>query len=160
VLAFYLAPSTVFRTLAQTRFDERDFDLRRADVMAEFNYGPILTQGIYAYTAIDPATGLKTDQQDIFAIAGLKLTDRWSVLGSMRFDIDDSSRIQDAVQLRYADECFVLTASYTETFIDNPARGLSPDQTVMLRLEWKYLGEFRYKTDALDHYFAENQPPK
>jgi LPS-assembly protein len=160
VLAFYLAPSSVFRALAQARFDEDDFDLSRSDVLAEFNYGPIVTQGIYAYTAIDPATGLKTDQQDIFAIAGLKLTDRWSVLGSMRFDIDDSARIQDSLQLRYADECFVLTATYTETFIDNPARGLSPDQALMLRFEWKYLGEFRYKTDALDHYFAENQPAK
>jgi LPS-assembly protein len=160
VLAFYLAPSSVFRTLAQARFDEDDFDLSRSDVLAEFNYGPIVTQGIYAYTAIDPATGAKTDQQDVFAIAGLKLTDRWSVLGSMRFDIDDSSRVQDSLQLRYADECFVLTATYTETFVDNPARGLSPDQALMLRFEWKYLGEFRYKTDALDHIFAENQPPK
>jgi LPS-assembly protein len=30
----------------------------------------------------------------------------------------------------------------------------------MLRFELKHLGEFRYKTDALDHMFAEDQPPK
>src|SRR5919108_2975770 len=106
VLGAYLAPSSVFRTLAQARFDEDDLNLSRSDVLAEFNYGPIVTQGIYAYTAIDPATGVKIDQQDVFAIAGLKLTDRWSVIGSMRFDIDDSSRVQDSLQLRYADECF------------------------------------------------------
>ncbi len=27
----------------------------------------------------------------------------------------------------------------------------------MLRFELKHLGEFHYKTDALDHFFAENQ---
>ena len=30
----------------------------------------------------------------------------------------------------------------------------------MLRFELKHLGEFKYKTDSLDHMFAENQPPK
>jgi LPS-assembly protein len=159
VLGLYLAPSLVFRTLAQARFDENDLALQRSDVFAEFSYGPIQTQAIYSYAAIDPATGDETKQQDIFAIAGLKLTDRWSLLGSLRFDLDDGSRIQDSLQLRYADECFVLTATYTETFIDNSDRGLSTDQALMLRFEWKYLGEFRYKTDVLDHFFAENQPP-
>jgi hypothetical protein len=27
----------------------------------------------------------------------------------------------------------------------------------MLRFELKHLGEFRYKTDSLDFFFAENQ---
>jgi LPS-assembly protein len=160
VFAAYLAPFSQFRTIAQTRFDQADFSLRRADVFSEINYGPLLAQAVYSYAAFSPTTGLKTDQQDIFAIVGLKLTDRWSVLGSMRYDIDAHSRIQDALQLRYADECFVLTATYTETFIDDPLRQLAEDRSLMLRFELKHLGEFRYKTDALDHFFAENQPPK
>jgi LPS-assembly protein len=160
VLGVYLAPTSLFRTVAQARFDESGLELRRSDLFAELNYGPLLAQGVYSYTATDPATGLKTDQQDIFAISGLRLTERWSVLGSMRFDIDEASRIQDSLQLRYADECFVLSATYTETFIDNPQRDLSPDKALMLRFELKHLGEFRYKTDALDHFYAENQPPK
>ncbi len=158
VFAAYLAPSSVFRTIAQTRFDESGFGLRRADLFGEFNYGPLITQATYSYATFDPLSGEKTDQEDIFSVVGLQLTDRWSLLGSIRYDLDAGARIQDAVQLRYADDCFVLTASYTETFIDDPLRQLEEDRTLMLRFELKHLGEFHYKTDALDHFFAENQP--
>ena len=47
-------------------------------------------------------------------------------------------RIQDQLQLKYADECFVLTASYTETFVENAALDLKPDRTLMLRFELKH----------------------
>jgi LPS-assembly protein len=158
VFAAYLAPSSVFRTIAQTRFDEGGFGLRRADLFGEVNYGPLIAQATYSYATYNPLSGLKTDQEDIFSVVGLQLTDRWSVLGSIRYDLDAGARIQDAVQLRSADDCFVLTASYTETFIDDPLRQLEEDRTLMLRFELKHLGEFHYKTDALDHFFAENQP--
>jgi len=161
VLAAYLAPSSVFRTIAQTRFDEKNFSLRRADIFGEVKYGPLIAQTTYSYATYDPFLGEKTDQEDIFAVAGLQLTDRWSLLGSIRYDLDAGATVQDALQLRYADDCFVLTATYTETFINDPLRQLEEDRTLMLRFELKHLGEFHYKTDALDFFFAENQtvPP-
>lgn len=157
VLAAYLSPSSVFRTIAQTRFDESGFGLRRADLFGEIKYGPLIAQTTYSYATFDPFDGKKTDQEDIFSVAGLQLTDRWSLLASIRYDLDAGATVQDAIQLRYADECFVLTASYTETFINDPLRQLEEDRTLMLRFELKHLGEFHYKTDALDHFFAENQ---
>lgn len=158
VLAAYLAPSSVFRTIAQSRFDESGFGLRRMDLFGEFNYGPLITQATYSYSTFDPLDGKKTDQEDIFSVVGLRLTDQWSILGSIRYDLDADARIQDSLQLRYADDCFVLTATYTETFIDDPSRQLEEDRSLMLRFELKHLGEYNYKTDALDHFFAENQP--
>ena len=81
--------------------------------------------------------------------------------GSLRYDIDAKQRIQDMLQLKYADECFVLTASYIETFVENAALDLKPDRTLMLRFELKHLGEFNYKTDQLNHVFGDqNQGPK
>lgn len=158
VLAAYLSPSSLFRTIAQTRFDESDFGLRRADLFGELKYGPLIAQTTYSYATFDPFDGQRTEQEDIFAVAGLQLTDRWSLLASIRYDLDAGATIQDAIQLRYADECFVLTASYTETFIDDPLRQLEEDRTLMLRFELKHLGEFHYKTDALDFFPGENQP--
>jgi LPS-assembly protein len=92
---------------------------------------------------------------------GLRLTNHWSVATSLRYDIDAHKRIQDLLQIRYADECFVLTASYIETFVDNPALDLRPDRTLMLRFELKHLGEFTYRTDALSHIFGDTNsgPP-
>ena len=57
-------------------------------------------------------------------------------------------RLQDLFQVRYNDECFVLTTSYSETFISNPSLGIVPDKTVMVRFEFKNLGGFSAKTDV------------
>jgi LPS-assembly protein len=92
---------------------------------------------------------------------GLRITNNWSVGASMRYDIDARERIQDQIQLKYADECFVLTASYTETFVENQPLDLRPDRTLMLRFELKHLGEFNYKSDVLSHVFGDsNQGPQ
>lgn len=160
VLGAYIAPSSVFRMIGQARFDERDMSLRRTDLISEFNYGPLMAQANYTFSAADPTSVIAKDQQEIFGLVGLRLTDRWSIQGSMRFDIDSHQRLQDAIQIRYADDCFVLTGTYTETFIEDLTRDIQPDRTLMLRLEFKYLGDFRYKTNALDTVFAPNQPAK
>jgi LPS-assembly protein len=95
------------------------------------------------------------DQQEVIGTVGLRLTDRWSVLGQMRYDIDDRTRIQDIYQIKYQDECFVLTASYIETFVENQQLDIRPDRTVMLRFELKHLGEYSYRTDSLNHFFGD-----
>ena len=160
VLGAYLAPSALFRMIGQARFDETNLQLRRTDLFGEMNYGPLLAQAVYTFSGADPTLPTAIDQQEIYGLVGLRLTDRWRILGSIRFDIDTNQRIQDALQLRYTDDCFVLTATYTETFITNPSRDITEDRSIMLRFEFKYLGDFRYKTNALDTVFAPNQPPQ
>ena len=54
---------------------------------------------------------------------------------------------QQIYQLKYADECFVLTTSYTQTDINNLQRDIRPDRTIMFRFELKYLGEYRYRVN-------------
>jgi LPS-assembly protein len=159
VLGAYLAPSTLFRLIGQARFNETDLSLRRADVMARSQYGPVTLSGIYAFTTFDPSPGGATsleDQQEISGLVGLKLTERWSAAGRVRYDIDADETRQASVALTYADECFVLTATYIETYVEDPAVGLTPDRTVMLRFQLKHLGDFRYRTDILD-YLASSQ---
>ena len=155
VAGLYLSPISSISLIAQGRFDEKDLSLRRQDTLLRGSYGPVATSIGYSYSLFDPITGLLDKQQDVLGSVGLRLTDNWSVAGMMRFDIDDKQRIQDQIQLRYSDECFVLTASYTETFVNNAALDLRPDRTLMLRFELKYLGQFSYKTDSLDHVFGD-----
>jgi LPS-assembly protein len=156
VLGLYVSPLSGFRAVAQARFDERTRDLRRLDTMAGFNYGPMFTQVSYAYTAASPALNLAQDQQEIMAMMGFRVTDRWSISAQTRYSLDASRPIQNIAQLRYADECFVVTTSYIETYITDLTRDIKPDRTIMLRFELKYLGEFRTKTNVLDTAFADN----
>ena len=65
----------------------------------------------------------------------------------MRYDIDDDQIASDMFQVRYGDECFVLTATYTDNYYVNP--DIVDGQTLMLRFELKHLGEFGYSTDVL-----------
>lgn len=156
VLGAYLAPSNVFRLVSQSRFDQDNFALRRTDVAGQLNFGPLLAQATYTFSALDPQQ-VDDDQQDISGGIGLRLTEHWSVLASMRYDIDDSRRLMDMFRIKYSDECFVLTATYQETFITDPTRDLEPDRTVMLHFQFKHLGSYQYKTDSLDFIFGDQQ---
>ena len=156
VAGLYLSPISSVALIAQGRFDEKDWTLRRQDTLLRGSYGPDFHVDRLLLLAVRSHDGpARQAAGRPGSSVGLRLTDNWSVAGMMRFDIDDKQRIQDQIQLKYSDECFVLTASYTETFVENAALDLRPDRTLMLRFELKYLGQFNYKTDSLDHVFGD-----
>lgn len=150
VLAAYLSPMSNVQAIVQARFDETTFDLARADAFVRANYGPLILSSTYAFTASNPALTSAGDQQSILSVVGIRLTDNWSLLGQMRYDIDADMRLQDGVGLRYADECFVLTTTYTESFFDDIDAGIPKDRMLLFRFSFKHLGEFKFKTDVLD----------
>lgn len=150
VVGAYIAPTDIFRVISQSRFDTSDLSLRREDVGFNFLYGPVTAGAVYTYAAANSATGLASNQQEITGNLGLKLTDRWSVLGTARFNVETGQLLTDVLQVKYSDECFVLTATYTDSYINDPTRDIVADRSIMLRFEWKYLGAFDYKTNLLD----------
>lgn len=156
VLGAYMAPSSLFRLVTQSRFDQDSLSLRRSDIAGQLTVGPLIAQATYTFSALDPQQK-SDDQQDVSGMLGLKLSDHWSIASTIRYDIDDSRRLMDTLQLKYSDECFVLTATYQETFITDPSRDIVPDRTVMLNFQFKHLGSYQYKTDALDFAFGDQQ---
>jgi LPS-assembly protein len=154
VAGVYLSPFSGLNITTQSRFSETDWSLRRQDSLVQASYGPFSGQVGYTFTHFEPVLGIFDNQQELLTSLGMKLTDRWSILGQLRYDIDARERIQDMVQLKYQDECFVLTASYIETFVENAALEIRPDRTLMLRFELKHLGDFNYRTDVLNHVYG------
>jgi LPS-assembly protein len=159
VAGLYFSPINYINLIAQGRFDQAEFTLRWAETLATLNYGPMSLQVGYSYTNDDSAVVNSPPVQEILAGVGLKLTDRWSVQGTVRYDLENKQLIQDIASLKYKDECFALTTQYTETFINNPTLGIVPDKTLMVRLELKNIGDFSSQTDVTN-IFGENQPPK
>jgi LPS-assembly protein len=153
VLGAYIAPIPGLQLISQSRFDQSTLDMHRQDAAAQVNFGPVSPSAIYAYLNTDPTNGIYTEQQDIYGAIGLKLTDRWSVTGAFRYDLDADEIASDMFQVRYADECFVLTATYTDNYYQNPE--IIDGQTLMLRFELKHLGEFGYSTNSLNYNFSE-----
>ncbi len=158
VLGAYVAPISNFRVVAQGRFDEEDLTLRRANLTTNFFYGPLTLTSQYSFTHEDRLANILHSEQELLGVAALKLTDRWSIQGLLRYDIDQRFLLQDQYQLKYADECFVLTATYTGTHFNDPTLGIKEDRSLMLRFELKYLGDFRYNVNALDTALGVNQP--
>ncbi len=156
VLGLYVSPYSGLRSVTQARFDEQTKDLRRLDTRVAFDYGPVYGNVSYAFTAASSALNLLQDQQEILATLGFRVTDRWGVSGQTRYSLTSNKPIQNVAQLRYADECYVMTANYIETHITDATRDVKPDRAILFRVELKYLGEFRYKTNVLDQAFADN----
>jgi LPS-assembly protein len=100
--------------------------------------------------------GVFDEQEDVIGYASLRLTDRWSIGASMRYDIDDDRVLTDSIRIAYLDECFMLSATYSETFIEDETRDIEPDQVVMLRFEFKHLGGFNYETNVVDFAGGED----
>jgi LPS-assembly protein len=152
VAGLYVSPLQSLSLVTQGRFDTNSLALRRQDTLLTAGFGPFSTQLAYAFTRADTQaiTGLASQitQQELQGTLGVKLTDSWSIAASLRYDIDNKQRLQDLFQVRYADECFVLTASYSEAFIANAALGVVPDRTVMVRFELKNLGGFSTNTNT------------
>jgi LPS-assembly protein len=156
VLGTYLAPSSNLRLIGQTRFDEQDFDMRRADFYALANYGPFAAQASYSFVAPDSVVDT-SPQQDIVGTLWVQFSQEWALGGMLRYDIDESEIRQDALSLRYTDECYVMTFTYLDNNISDVGNGITEDQSFMVRLEFKHLGGFNYKTDALDFNNNVNQ---
>lgn len=163
VLGAYFAPIADFRVISQSRFDESSFALKREDLAAVVKYGPLSIQGGYSYDAdalfTDPdnpdVIAVPTPLQEVLAAATLQLTNRWSVGGSSRYDLETGNFRYDSVNIKYADECFVLTASYIQSNYSD--QSIEPDQTVMLRFEFKHLGDFAARTGNLDFNMGGEQ---
>jgi LPS-assembly protein len=147
VLGAYVAPWSFIQLISQSRFDQDSLDLRRQDAGGQMTIGPFSMNAVYAYLNTDPTNGIYSAQEDVYGGFNLQLTDRWSVGAAMRYDIDDDQIASDMFQVKYADECFVLTATYTDNYYYNP--DIVDGQTLMLRFELKHLGEFGYSTDVL-----------
>lgn len=155
VLGAYIAPVDSFRIISQSRFNQDTLELRREDLAAQFLYGPVQMNAIYAFTASDPVLGVSGDQQDIYSAATIRLTDFWSLTGGVRYDIENAQLLSDSIQVKYADECFVLTAAYYRSFYNSAT--LQDDETYMLRFEFKHIGEYNYRTNSLDFAFGGDQ---
>ena len=159
VAGLYISPLRNFSLVTQARFDDRDWTLRRLDTLVSGSFGPVTAQAIHTYTSADSLTAFATAQQELQFVLGLKLTDYWSVIGQVRYDIDAKRMVQDSVGLRYQDECFVLTGTYSDNVIENATLGIKPDKTFMLRFELKNLGDFNYRTDVTNFLNrGDNQP--
>lgn len=104
-----------FALTASGRFDETDFSLRRGEVISAAAVDRVSGSLTYGYLAAQPARGLNDDQHQITGTAAVRVTDTWRISGSLRYDLDENHVLGIGAGLAYADECFDIALTYSQT---------------------------------------------
>ncbi len=152
VAGFYFEPSSNFGLIAQARFDQDNFELRRTDIHSWMSYGPFSASANYVKQTpklgIDQLDPNNLIGEEISGVAGIKLSQDWSLTGKLRYDLEESQVDRHGAGLTYADECFLFGVNYDHT---TPVDGaVDSDTTISFRFEFKHLGGAETSTDVSD----------
>lgn len=156
----YLQAAKYVSLVAQSRFDEQNFDIKRTDIGGSASVGPVAVGVSYADVVPEEATGPdgvtpvnssnavndKQRRQEIQSKGSLALTDSWSLLGAVRYNIEDSQLISDGVGLQFQNDCLTLGVNYIQTNIQD--RDIKPETRVMVNFALKYLGAYQFESEA------------
>ena len=67
------------------------------------------------------------------------MTENWSVSGGLVYDIEKSAQVENRIGLAYDDECFYLSANYSQT--RDRYTDIVTDQTLFFRLNLRTIGD-------------------
>lgn len=169
VAGLYIAPRPGFSFLGHARFDEHDFSVERLDAQANASFGRLNAGLVFARYEAQPNLGYPFRRTGLGPNASLKLTDNWSVKGSVLFDLDRGLEERYKYQaglintysksntwtaanmslgMTYQDECVVLDVVYTSSMKDKSSGTKRSDSAIMVRLELRTLGEVSFSQDV------------
>ena len=74
------------------------------------------------------------------------MTDHWSVLGGLIYDIENEATVTHSLGLAYGDECFEISAVYSET--PEPYSDLVADRQLFFRVSLRTLASTEFSCCA------------
>ena len=128
-----------FRFLAQIRVNEQDLALAYQNYSLQTKLG--FFQGTLSYVAVtaQPELGFLQRRDEIAGFSAVRLNDEWTVFGDLRYDIELDQWVRNSAGIQYADECFVLSVTYQQTYISY--LDLVPSTAVVVRVGIKGFGQ-------------------
>jgi LPS-assembly protein len=141
----YLQASSNLHFSAQSRFNQSTLAIERTDLGSSANYGPIQLGVNYANVSGEPGLALGATRQEVKTSGTLALTQDWSLLGNLRYNLETDSPITEGLGLRYQDDCFMLAVTYERSFITD--QSIVPEQRFLVNFMLKYLGSYEFQTD-------------
>jgi LPS-assembly protein len=104
-----------FAVSGGARFDEKTFELRRADVQASSRFEDLSLSARYTYIQAQPQYGFSNDRQEVKGAASLKFAENWTASANAVFNIEAKKTSSFGFGLRYDDECFTYGMAYSES---------------------------------------------
>ena len=150
---------------SQARFDQRTGENRRVDATANLNLGA-LTGGIqFANYQAQPVIGYDVRREGLAVVGKYNFTKNYFAQGNVTFDM--SRHLYPASIIGYAnpgpfaiaalgigggytDECTTFAVNYSSIYQDNGAGSFERNQTVLVSLNLRTLGDARFAKSTLD----------
>jgi LPS-assembly protein len=162
------APNSMFNFVAKARFDEKTFAARRIDLMANAKFGSFETSLQYARYDAQPLLGYNVRREGLAANGKYKIDDNYFATGSVIFDL--SRHLYNNVNtggvivgkaplfsiaglgagIGYSDECTTIMLNYTSIYQDNGLLTPTRNQTVMLQLQLRTVGDTSLRSSLGD----------
>lgn len=150
-----LDPIPGYSFIAKARFDQNTFALRRMDVGASFNFSTRISGQVYysRYTA-QPEIGFPFRREGVLASARYNINKNYWVSASTLLQLDrhlwdkvlntKTSVVYPAsigLGIGYKDDCTTFSVNYTNALQDVVNGTRSRNQTLLVRLELRTLGQ-------------------
>jgi LPS-assembly protein len=156
VARLMVQPNSVYSFISRFRFDEESFDVRRLELEGRATFERWSVSMLYGNYDAEPDIGFLTRRQGVLGSASLKLTQNWTLLGSLRYDVEAERVNQRSVGIGYIDDCFGLNLTYVTDY----GYTLSPQpiHSVMLQVSLRTLGSTRV-VQKIDGLFESSTVP-
>jgi LPS-assembly protein len=168
----HFQPNEVVSFTSRARLNEHDLSLKRVESGVNAVFGPVTGTFLYAHYDPQPELGLDRPREGFLTSLNVKLDQNWFVGGSAVVDLDrdaiDRERFianflsspKTAVYGKsspltlgglslgagYEDECATFSVLYSSALKDSADGTKERDQTVLLRLELRTLGETSFSS--------------
>ncbi len=158
VVGSNLSPLPLLSFGTQARFDSSTFEMRRLDATTTINLGA-LTGGIsFADYAAQPLIGYSVRREGLSLNGKYKFAEHYFVQGNVTFDMSRQyyepyligyynpgpfAIAASGLGVGYEDECTTFTVNYTSVYADNGYGSFQRDQTVLVSLALRTLGDLK-----------------
>jgi LPS-assembly protein len=127
-----------FSTAVRGRFDEKTFDVRRAEAELAYTSHALVASAGYAYIDAQPTYGFATERQEVNGSATLRFEEFWRVSGNATYDITNRRLARTGIGLAYDDECFAIGLHWLQTRDNTNVK----TNTFGFRIALRTLGDF------------------
>ena len=145
--ALYLQAARYLGLVAQGRFDDETLDIKRTTLGSRGAVGPLGYMINYAQTAPEEITSSQPYREEIVGRGVLALTDTWSLLGGIRYDLDDDAVRLGGAGIRYRNDCLMASLVFEQSNITDDV--ILPETRVTFNISLKYLGSYQFQTQSL-----------
>ncbi|MGI8569025.1 MAG: LPS-assembly protein LptD [Methylocella sp.] len=168
--AFTIAPNSIFSFVAKARFDVGSLAARRIDLITNYNFGSLTGSIQFANYQAQPVIGYDVRREGLGLSSRYKISDNYFAQGNIIFDMSRQfypgaligftnpgpfAIAAFGLGAGYQDECTTFSINYSSIYQDYGSGSLTRNQTVLLQLQLRTLGETKVtqtflNTTALD----------